>query len=199
MRSPASSRGGGREGERPARGELSRRAAGAGPLGRGPRTAVASTPRRSISWPSASMVRVGVLADVERGQVQAEAASVRIARSSRPWAISSPRCCDQGRAHQFELGQQIARRPRSRAPARAAGRSQAGARVLRELLLDAGELQAVGLLRVQPQEARRHLGEQLQVACQAGAATPASRPRSGWTTDRSRRSTSTTAIASRRP
>ncbi len=35
-----------------------------------------------------------------------------------------------------------------------------------ELLLDAGELQPVGLLRVQPQEARLHLGQQLEVGGQ---------------------------------
>ena len=53
------------------------------------------------------------------------AAIVRVARSTRPRAISSPRCSSSDSRTMLELGEQLPRARRSRARARAGGRSRA--------------------------------------------------------------------------
>ena len=52
---------------------------------------------------------VRVLAHVEGRELEAERRDRAVARSTRPRAISSPRCSQERRAHQLELGQQLAR------------------------------------------------------------------------------------------
>ena len=123
------------------------------------------SPSRSTSCAERVVVRVGVLAHVQRREVQAEgrrgcASPAPAGRGRR----AAPRCVDAA----------------SRAPARSSVEQLAGAGVVapglvraaggepparvHELLLDAGELQPVRLLGVEAAEARLHLGQQLQVA-----------------------------------
>ena len=152
------------EGERPARRELSRQH-GEPVLSGELRVRRCLLAQAVDQLADRVMVRVGVLADVERGQVQAEARQRAHRPFEPPVGDQLAAVLDQGRAHQFELGQQI-RSAHVVAPRLVPPAARKPAPRVHELLLDAGELQAVGLLRVQPQEARLHLGEQLQVTCQ---------------------------------
>ena len=172
VRRPASSSGGGRKasGRREASSRDSSCAA-----------RVARAPRSRSSQPVDQLrervvVGVRVLAHVERREVQPE-------RGERAHGALEPAVRDQLAAvrdervaHQPQLGEQLARADvvaarLARPPAR-----EPRARV-HELLLDAGELQPVGLLGVQAQEARLHLRQQLEVARERLAAAPASRRR----------------------
>ena len=157
VRPPASSSGGGWKASGLARRELAREQRAA---------LLHSRPRRSPRsvatsawWCASACSRTSSVA-----RCRPKADRVRIARSRRPWAISAPRCVDERVAHQPQLGQQLAARPRSRAPPRARPPAREPPARVHELLLDAGELQPVRLLGVQAQEARLHLGQQLQVA-----------------------------------
>ncbi len=111
------------------------------------------------------MVRIGVLAHVERGQVQAEGRqgphrALQAAAGDQGAAV-----LDERVAHQPQLREQLtAAHVVAPLLVRAAGREPTAS--VHELLLDAGELQPVRLLGVQSQEARLHLGQQLQVACE---------------------------------
>ena len=115
----------------------------------------ARSPRRSRSnsWPSACVVGVGVLAHVERGQVEAERGeradgALQPAASDELAAVCAAASRAPGR------GRRAARRRRgSRVPARAGDLRQPRAGV-EQLLPDAGELQPVGLLGVQAPVAR---------------------------------------------
>ena len=164
MRRPASSSGGGVGGERPATTRARARAAARSSRGR--------SPYRQDSSPS----RVEKLRRARGGgrrRARARPAwrgggrrrpGCGIARSRRPCGDQRAAVRHERVAHEPQLGQQLAGAERSRGPPRARRRRRAARRVFTSFCLDAGELQPVGLLGVQPEEARLHLGQQLQVA-----------------------------------
>jgi hypothetical protein len=115
--------------------------------------------------PDRVVVGVGVLAHVERREMQAEGGERAHRPLEAPARDQLPAVGQERLAHQLELRQQLGRADVVAARlARPAG-GEPPARV-HELLLDAGELQAVGLLRVQAQEARLDLRQQLEIVRQ---------------------------------